>query len=284
MGVKDLFKVVHNGIRLRDMCREITKLDFTDLTGYTFYIDASNFMHRNLQAFKLYHGEHRVSHIHILLLLYKQCVEYNISLVFVYDPVTAPLYKKKLIEERMSDPNRSVITDHEREIFSTVVKFLGITEIRSKDIEAEHLACILSRLNKMSLVYSHDSDTLMYGGDMIKNEHGIYVIYYLDKILETFELTRTQFIQVCLTLGMDYYPGIKGIGPKTVIKKIKSGSIEFDDEFIRIFNYVTTVDSDYYAIYTEANLTEAKNFLSGLGFTPENSGFRYIANAILSEW
>jgi flap endonuclease-1 len=45
--------------------------------------------------------------------------------------------------------------------------------------------------------------------------------FYLDKVLEGFEMDRDQFVDLCILLGCDYVDKIKGIGPKKAIELVK---------------------------------------------------------------
>ena len=45
--------------------------------------------------------------------------------------------------------------------------------------------------------------------------------FYLDKLLEGFEMDQEQFIDLCILLGCDYCEKIRGMGPKSAIKLIQ---------------------------------------------------------------
>jgi flap endonuclease-1 len=49
----------------------------------------------------------------------------------------------------------------------------------------------------------------------------------LQEMLDTHDLSREQLVDLAIMIGTDFHPGLKGIGPKTGIKLIKSlGTIE----------------------------------------------------------
>ena len=51
--------------------------------------------------------------------------------------------------------------------------------------------------------------------------------YTLEKVLETQEITQDQLIEIGLLIGVDFFPGIEGVGAKTALKLIKNhGTIE----------------------------------------------------------
>ena len=51
--------------------------------------------------------------------------------------------------------------------------------------------------------------------------------FHLSSILEGFEMSPDQFVDLCILLGCDYVDKIRGIGPKKAIEMVrKHGSIE----------------------------------------------------------
>jgi len=51
-------------------------------------------------------------------------------------------------------------------------------------------------------------------------------LFELEDILTSLEITREQLIEVGILVGTAYNKGVKGIGPKTALKMIKSYGIE----------------------------------------------------------
>ena len=44
--------------------------------------------------------------------------------------------------------------------------------------------------------------------------------FHLNSVLEGFELSQEQFVDLCILLGCDYVDKIKGIGPKKAIELV----------------------------------------------------------------
>jgi flap endonuclease-1 len=76
----------------------------------------------------------------------------------------------------------------------------------------------------------------------------------LETLLSHLELTREQLIDVSILVGTDFNPGVKGIGPKTALKLMRShGSIEALPA--EILERVTPHYHDVRAIYLEPDVT-----------------------------
>merc|ERR1711872_262619 len=87
------------------------------------------------------------------------------------------------------------------------------------------------RLVKGGKVYAagtEDMDTLTFGTNILLRHFTFSEArkmpikeFYLDKVLEGFEMDQNQFIDLCILLGCDYVDKIKGIGPKKAIELVK---------------------------------------------------------------
>jgi flap endonuclease-1 len=81
--------------------------------------------------------------------------------------------------------------------------------------------------------------------------------FYLDKVLEGFEMDRDQFVDLCILLGCDYVDKIKGIGPKKAIELVKKHkNIENILENLDLKKYPPPSDWPY----TEARCDKSKSF------------------------
>lgn len=104
--------------------------------------------------------------------------------------------------------------------------------------EGEGQAAVMAAKGQLDVVATQDWDALLYGTPrLVRNlmsdgtrQHGRTVhaqMIHLGTMLDTHELSREQLIDLAIMIGTDFHPGIKGIGPKTGIKLIKSlGTIE----------------------------------------------------------
>lgn len=101
--------------------------------------------------------------------------------------------------------------------------------------EADHLLAELYRGGLIDGVISEDSDMLTHGVNLLIRglndadcrRQEMVKRYDLQKILDTWGLTYTQFVDVCILSGCDYSSKIRGIACKTAINVIKKhGSVE----------------------------------------------------------
>tara|TARA_B100001093_G_C26847573_1_gene1023602 strand:+ start:2837 stop:3865 length:1029 start_codon:yes stop_codon:yes gene_type:complete len=104
--------------------------------------------------------------------------------------------------------------------------------------EGEGQAAVMAARGQLDVVATQDWDALLYGTPrLVRNlmsdgtkQHGRTVnaqMINLGDMLESHDLSREQLIDLAIMIGTDFHPGIKGIGPKTGIKLIKSlGTIE----------------------------------------------------------
>ncbi|MFO8109317.1 MAG: flap endonuclease-1 [Thermoplasmata archaeon] len=99
-------------------------------------------------------------------------------------------------------------------------------------------------------------------------------IIVLDKALDELNITREQLVDIALLCGTDYNEGIKGIGPKRGLKKVKKmGNLKevLKDEEKNIGNYPAikklflepTVSDDYRVSFCEPDVKGMIDFLCG---------------------
>ena len=98
-------------------------------------------------------------------------------------------------------------------------------------------------------------------------------LIYLDKLLQGFGITREQLIDIAILVGTDYCEGVKGVGPKTALKLIKTyGSAEkalkaigktldVDPEEIRRIFLNPDVTTDYRIEWREIDRDGVKRML-----------------------
>ncbi|XP_057291779.1 flap endonuclease 1-like [Hydractinia symbiolongicarpus] len=94
--------------------------------------------------------------------------------------------------------------------------------------EAEAQCAELVKGGKVYAMGSEDMDSLTFGTNILlrhltfseARKMPIQEFHY-DKVLNELELSKEQFIDLCILLGCDYCDSIKGVGPVTAIKLIK---------------------------------------------------------------
>ncbi len=115
-----------------------------------------------------------------------------------------------------------------------LITAMGIPVIQSKQ-DGEAQAAFLVKKNLAWAVGSQDYDSLLFGTErMVRNlsqsrtkKVGTTTIHVnlewlsLPKILAAHDLTRSQLIDIGILVGVDFFPGVPGIGPKTAIKLVK---------------------------------------------------------------
>jgi flap endonuclease-1 len=148
----------------------------------------------------------------------------------------------------------SSVQKHEKRAFRVEtchiddVKFIlnrfGIAWVEAPEgFEAECVCANMVEYGHAEAVLSPDMDTLLFGAETlirrdVRNKK--FYKYSLSSVLEDLDMTRRQLVQVGIVLGTDFYKDnakdtskrlFFRIGPKTVVKKIKSGNLEekFED-------------------------------------------------------
>ena len=141
-----------------------------------------------------------------------------------------------------------------------LLNFLDIKWVEApKGVEAECLAARLTHedVAEADAVLSSDVDALLFGAtSLIKKNSKTkkYTKYDLSELLEDEEINQNQLIKLGIVLGSDMYKDKEKklffrIGPKSVIKKVKSGDLDgkFDDPDVKKaidhFEMVCDVDS-----------------------------------------
>ncbi len=133
--------------------------------------------------------------------------------------------------------NEQIISDAKK-----LLRLMGLPVIDAPSDAEAQAAYIVSR-GEAWAVNTMDWDSLLYGADRVVRyitltgfewlpSKGIArkllpEIIELDTVLNTLGISRKQLIDIAILVGTDYNEGIKGIGPKTALKLIKTyGSIE----------------------------------------------------------
>jgi len=124
-----------------------------------------------------------------------------------------------------------------------LLRAMGIPVVQAPS-EGEAQAAYMASRNVVWAVASQDYDSLLFGSPrLIRNltisgkrklpRKEVYIeikpeIIDLNALLNTLGITREQLIDIAILLGTDYNPdGVKGVGPKTALRLIKSyGSLE----------------------------------------------------------
>ncbi|MFX1237863.1 MAG: flap structure-specific endonuclease, partial [Promethearchaeota archaeon] len=143
-------------------------------------------------------------------------------------------------EARKFAQQTSKLTSEMLEECKKLIQYLGIPVIEAPS-EGEAQSAYLVENNDAWAIASQDYDTLLFGGKRLVRNFAVnrskkvkdtkitldieYIT--LSKLLETLDITREQLVEMSILIGMDFFPGIKGIGQHTALDLIKKhGSIE----------------------------------------------------------
>lgn len=158
--------------------------------------------------------------------------------------------QKKKMEDALDDENQedakkfaqgtSKLTSEMIEESKLLLTYLGVPYVEAAhDGEAE-----AARLVKEGIVWatsSQDYDSLLFGAERLirnlninrkKKVRNVVVSVPIEYInlktaLSSLELTQKQLVDIGILVGLDFFPGIKGIGEKTAVKLIQThGSLE----------------------------------------------------------
>ncbi len=137
----------------------------------------------------------------------------------------------------------SKLTEDMVNVAKKLLTAMGIPWVQAP-AEGEAQAAYMAAKGDVWAAGSQDYDSLLFGAPrLVRNititgkrklpRKNVYVevkpeVIFLNKLLESLGITREQLIDIAILLGTDYNPeGVKGIGPKTALKYIKTyGSIE----------------------------------------------------------
>ena len=259
MGIKNFFKLVDG-----------TKITLKQLSNKTIIIDALEMIYRSILALPEpltnTKGE-PTAHINTIFMSIVQYKILNIIPIFVFDTVPNKMKNGTLIkrEEARKKASEQLIqeTNEERKgkllkrTFTMTAKMIndvkylldemGVLFINAPNgIEAEQYAAFLVKQNYGYAVMSSDADTLLFGATrMIKREKGgKYSLYELNNILTKLDVNMDTLIKIGVALGCDFAEKSKGVGVKTVLKKLKEDKIKFSEEQNKAMQLFVTVIKD----------------------------------------
>ena len=238
MGIKGLFKLIR--IKSPDA---ITHKNITDYNQHPVAVDALCLLIRHIMAI-LSHGNNMYSHIMAIWYKTLSFLHYGNLPIYVFDGSSPNLKQNTLLERRRSkqkavdklnslEEDGEEPTDNERNRLikkSYVLNKNSIDEIKEilnlmglPFIQAPHEAdTICAALNERGDVYgvvTEDMDILPFGAPVMLRDYSnkkVIKEINLKKALDGLELTHDQFIDICILLGTDYCPSIRGLKPEQI--------------------------------------------------------------------
>lgn len=156
------------------------------------------------------------------------------------DPILTKVGKVRLLDEGIDKKSilaladkyakqSTSITHEDTQATKDLLDKLGVPYIKAYG-EAEKFAAELFKAGLVSAVISDDTDVLAYGATMLrsidtKNETCVEITQ--ESLLSQINLTKDQFLDVCIMCGTDFNKNIRNIGPIKALKLIREhGSIE----------------------------------------------------------
>ena len=142
----------------------------------------------------------------------------NVNMVFVKNEI------ERIKNQLISITPEDILTT------KNLLKLLGVPYIEAEG-EAEGLCSWLCKNGYVDAVLSEDTDVLAYNSPVFLTKYdslkGTFVQILTKDIYEKLDMTRDQFLDLCVMCGNDYNMNLKRIGPERSFKLIKEhGSIE----------------------------------------------------------
>ena len=251
------------------------------LTGKKVAIDASLFMYKMLinmrnanQSYLTSNNGKVVSHITGLFYKTANYLALNITPIYVFDG-KPPSNKSDIIkirkervaasklamEQATSEEDKNNLekqtirlTKEHVDDIKQLLELMGVSYVQAHG-EAEAYASEMCRKGMVDYVVTEDMDTLAFGCprmirtclDKSIKRKDIISIIDLDVVLQGFELTYDEFVDLCILCGCDYCENIPRVGNKTAYTLIKKHrSIE------SILPAVKNIPDDYEKKYKES--------------------------------
>ncbi|NYT11980.1 MAG: flap endonuclease-1 [Methanomassiliicoccales archaeon] len=237
------------------------------------------------------------SHLSGLLYRNVNLIESGILPAYVFDGIPSKLKKDTIAErgERRAKAQKewkdavergdlevafskatqsSRITNEIVESSRILLTYLGIPVVQAPE-EGEAQAAFMASKGDVWAASSQDFDSLLFGAPRLVRNLTLtgrrklpgsrryrtvnLEMIELNKALEHLGVTRDQLIDICIMMGTDFNPGIKGIGPKKALTLIKEygdleRSLDAKDLMIESFKEIRSIFLDYEKM-TEYDLT-----------------------------
>lgn len=114
-------------------------------------------------------------------------------------------YIKKLSECKKSlEKQKITLTNDDTQNFKNLLNVLNVPFVIASN-EADPTCILLSKIKNIDYCFSNDMDFLPRGcKNLVSMKSNVITVYDFDLILKELDLTRKQFITVCVLLGTDY--------------------------------------------------------------------------------
>ena len=265
MGVKNFFKIKFIKDETEYTIDELgEEVNLKKFNNEKICIDASLILYQSILSAERINsltdaeGETTV-HINTIFNKIIQLKQAGIIQIWIFDSPIPNEIKKRELEKRKE--RRENATDEKTkyklnkkhiEEIQYLLTNLGIMYIISPPgVEAEQYGSYLTKgnINERFCKYmiTGDSDVLFFGGNLLriistktakgKSKKTIYKAYELDDILNDIDITIDQFLKIGVIMGTDFNDKAPGIGPATVIKKVKKDIAHITPAMENAINY-----------------------------------------------
>jgi len=170
--------------------------------------------------------------------------------------------------EEVDKQNRRLVkvtTDHVSDV-KILLKHMGIPFVEAP-CEAEAQCAELVKGGKVYAAGTEDMDALTFGSTVLLRHLTFSEArkmpikeFHLNNVLEGFEFSQEEFVDLCILLGCDYVDKIKGIGPKKAIELVKKHK--------NIETILNNIDKTKYPPPENWLYTEARRLFTSPDVTP----------------
>jgi len=277
------------GVDLRDIVKPKT-IEISELRNKLIAIDAFNAIYQFLSALRQSDGtslkdshDNITSHLSGLFYRTIKLMKFGIKPIYVFDGKPIDL-KFKTLEKRSSakeaakenwmEAIKKGNLEDARKFAKRTSTLTGEMVAESKNLltamgipcvqainDGEALCAHICKKGDAYAVATQDYDALLFGAPRIlrnltfTGDRELEMLNLAD-VLKNLGISREQLIDIGILVGTDFNDGIKGIGPKTALKIVKSGKFptekfNFDiDEIRKIFTN-PNVSGEYNIEFTD---------------------------------
>ncbi|GMT28010.1 hypothetical protein PFISCL1PPCAC_19307, partial [Pristionchus fissidentatus] len=257
MGIKDLSKVIADHAP-----NAIKEMEMKGYFGRKVAIDASMCLYQFLVAVRqdgsLMQSETGETTSHLMGIFYRtiRMIDNGVKPVYVFDGKPPDMKSGELEKraQRREDTEKQLkeaeetgdteavnkferrlvkVTKEHNEEVKRLLRLMGVPVVEAP-CEAEAQCAELVKSGKVYGTATEDMDALTFGSNLLlrnmtASEAKKLKIreIHLQRIIDEFEMTMEQFVDLCIMLGCDYCGTIRGVGQKKAFELIKKyGTIE----------------------------------------------------------
>ena len=261
-----------------------TYVSVADLAGRWIAIDASNVIYRAFLGMgKTTLTDARgnpTQHISVIMSWIIRFAKANVMWVFDSPEVTPLKHAERAKRRsRKSADDFSMTTDIVEQV-QTLLRLAGVAYVTAPPkVEAEQYAAYLCRPRDDRILFDYvlsaDTDVLVCGAPMLmpntdaKKAKFPYKLYRPSELCSHLDITLDQFMHMAIALGTDFNDKIAGVGPATVVNKIRNNDLRGVLAYTEVIKYFTADFTGMSAPLTdsEPDYNKLEVFLADLNFS-----------------